>query len=150
MNIEKEMLEFDLGNDIDGIFDKNIRYADKFEVEPNMIDFMIGKDNNCSTLRYEQIKNIEDNNEKIEEMAKYLKEEIVKQDFPDELYLWIARDVLGLKYKKYEIEEMKREYRIKKKREAKEIKEAEKKKKLVDKQRKKCLRREVKETILKF
>jgi hypothetical protein len=150
MNIEKEMLEFDLGNDIDGIFDKNIRYADKFEVEPNMIDFMIGKDNNCSTLRYEQIKNIEDNNEKIEEMAKYLKEEIVKQDFPDELYLWIARDVLGLKYKKYEIEEMKRQYRIKKKREAKEIKEAEKNKKLADKQRKKCLRREVKETILKF
>ena len=128
MNSEKEMLEFDLGNDIDGIFDKNIRYADKFKVEPNMIDFMIGDGKNNSTLRYEQILTIEDNNDKIEEMAKYLKEEIIQQDFPDELYLWVARDALGLKYKKYEIEQMKREYRIKKKREAKEKKENEKKK----------------------
>lgn len=65
-------------------------------------------------------------------------------------YIYGLQDALGLKYKKYEIEQMKREYRIKKKREAKEKKENEKKKKIIDKQKKKCLTRNIKETILTF
>merc|ERR1711991_526011 len=138
--IDKELIDFDLGKDINKIFNNN----ERFKLEPNMLDYMIGdpeKTEELSSVRFDIIKAMDNDEEKIDAMAKYLKDTIIKQDFPEELYIWIARDCLGLKFKKYEIEEMKRKYKIKKKK---------KKKKQIEKQKKKCLVREVKDTILKF
>lgn len=147
--IDKELIDFDLGKDINKIFNNN----ERFKLEPNMLDYMIGdpeKTEELSSVRFDIIKEMDNDDEKIDAMAKYLKDTIIKQDFPEELYIWIARDCLGLKFKKYEIEDMKRKYKIEKKRELKEKKEQDKKKKQIEKQKKKCLVREVKDTILKF
>jgi hypothetical protein len=99
------------------------------DIKPEMFDYMIG-DNN--SLRLEHIRSIKDENERIKEMGLYLKE-IINQPFPDEFFEWLGRDILGLKFKKYEIEKMKRDYRIKKKRELKQKKENEKKQKIINK-----------------
>ena len=91
---------------------------------PNMLDYTI---DNKSTIRFEKIKALKNENTRIEEMAKLLRE-IVNYEFPSEFFEWLARDMLGLKYKKWEIDEMKRQYRIKKKREIRKQKQVYKKK----------------------
>lgn len=91
------------------------------EFKPEMLDYTLG---NKSSLRLQYIESIEDENKRIEEMAIFLKE-VMAQPFPDEFYPWIARDCLGLKYKRWEIVDMKRKYKIKKKRELKKIKQNE-------------------------
>ena len=96
------------------------------DFKPEMVDYMIGDEN---SLKFQYIKEIEDVDERIEKMSKYLREDIIKQPFPDEFYTWYARDVLGIKYKKHEIDSLKREYRIKKKREKKKEQEELKKQK---------------------
>jgi len=94
------------------------------EFDPKMLDYII---DNKSSLRLEHIKEIKNEHTRIYEMSIFLKE-TYKLDFPDEFYEWIARDILGLKYKRWEIEDMKRQYRIKKKREMRKIEEDRKKK----------------------
>ena len=147
--IDKQLIDFDLGKDINEIFNNN----ERFKIEPTALDYMLGNPDEkeeLSSVRLNYIKNIENQEEQIKEMTEYLKDTIIKQNFPDELYTWIARACLGLKYKKYEIEEMKRKYKINKKRELKEKKEEDKKKKQIEKQKKKCLVYQKKDTILKF
>jgi hypothetical protein len=91
--------------------------------DPRMLDFTI---DHKTSLRYEYIKELKNENKRIEEMAKFMKETL-DYPFPDEFYQWLSRDMLGLKYKKWEIDEMKRQYRIKKKRELKRMDEENKK-----------------------
>ena len=96
---------------------KSHTYNENFN--PNMLDYTI---DNKTTLKLEHIKGLKNENTRIEEMSKLLKEHI-NYEFPSEFFEWLARDMLGLKYKKWEIDEMKRQYRIKKKRELKKQKE---------------------------
>ena len=147
--VEAELFDYDLGKDINEIFNNN----ERFKLEPNMLDYMIGdpeKTEELSSVRFDAIKDMSNDYDKIDAMAKYLKDTIIKQDFPDELYVWLARDVLGMKFKKYEIEDMKRKYKIDKKRQLKDKKEEEKRKNKIEKQKKKCLTKHSKETILTF
>jgi hypothetical protein len=147
--VEAELFDYDLGKDLNQIFNNN----ERFKLEPNMLDYMIGdpeKMEELSSVRFDAIKDMSNDYDKIDAMAKYLKDTIIKQDFPDELYVWLARDVLGMKFKKYEIEDMKRKYKIDKKRQLKEKKEEEKRKNKIEKQKKKCLTKNSKETILTF
>jgi len=117
----EELLNFDFGK-VDNPH-KNTKKV--FEFKPEMLDYQFDD----TSLRFQYIKGIEDIEERIREMAKYLRTEIIPYDFPDEFYNWYARDVLGIKYTKYEINDLKREYRIKKKRELKKIQEEKKKQK---------------------
>jgi|TARA_R110000822_G_scaffold74647_4_gene179413 hypothetical protein len=147
--VEAELFDYDLGKDLNQIFNNN----ERFKLEPNMLDYMIGdpeKMEELSSVRFDAIKDMSNDYDKIDAMAKYLKDTIIKQDFPDELYVWLARDVLGMKFKKYEIEDMKRKYKIDKKRQLKDKKEEEKRKNKIEKQKKKCLTKNSKETILTF
>jgi hypothetical protein len=147
--VEAELFDYDLGKDLNQIFNNN----ERFKLEPNMLDYMIGdpeKTEELSSVRFDAIKDMSNDYDKIDAMAKYLKDTIIKQDFPDELYVWLARDVLGMKFKKYEIEDMKRKYKIDKKRQLKDKKEEEKRKNKIEKQKKKCLTKHSKETILTF
>jgi len=147
--VEAELFDYDLGKDLNQIFNNN----ERFKLEPNMLDYMIGdpeKTEELSSVRFDAIKDMSNDYDKIDAMAKYLKDTIIKQDFPDELYVWLARDVLGMKFKKYEIEDMKRKYKIDKKRQLKDKKEEEKRKNKIEKQKKKCLTKNTKETILTF
>ena len=147
--VEAELFDYDLGKDLNQIFNNN----ERFKLEPNMLDYMIGdpeKTEELSSVRFDAIKDMSNDYDKIDAMAKYLKDTIIKQDFPDELYVWLARDVLGMKFKKYEIEDMKRKYKIDKKRQLKDKKEEEKRKNKIEKQKKKCLTKNSKETILTF
>jgi hypothetical protein len=115
-------------NEIDNHFEtymkakKSYNYNENFN--PNMLDYTI---DNKTTLRLEHIKALKNETTKIEEMSKLLKENI-NYEFPSEFFEWLARDMLGLKYKKWEIDEMKRQYRIKKKREVRKQKQVYKKK----------------------
>ena len=93
--------------------------------DPTMLDYTIG---DKTSLRFEYIKNIPNEQTRIDEMSKFMKENI-KLEFPTEFYDWLSRDMLGLKYKKWEIDEMKRQYRIKKKRELRRQEEQRKKNK---------------------
>ena len=104
--------------------------------DPTMLDYII---NDETTLRYEYIKSLKNDTIRIEEMAKYIKE-TCNHHFPDEFYEWIARDVLGLQYKKWEIDEMKRQYRIKRKRELRKLEEENKKNKRFRKNKKKKMK----------
>ena len=147
--VEAELFDYDLGKDLNQIFNNN----ERFKLEPNMLDYMIGdpeKMEELSSVRFDAIKDMSNDYDKIDAMAKYLKDTIIKQDFPDELYVWLARDVLGMKFKKYEIEDMKRKYKIDKKRQLKDKKEQEKRNNKIEKQKKKCLTKNSKETILTF
>lgn len=147
--IDIEQLDFEISKDINKLFEEN----SKHRIEPNMLDYLIGdpeQTEELSSVRFDAIKAMTNDEEKINAMAEYLETEIVKQNFPHELYLWLARDCLNLKYKKYEIEDIKRKYKIEKKRELKEQKENDKKKKQIEKQKKKHLCREVKDVILTF
>jgi hypothetical protein len=108
---------------------KSYNYNENFN--PTMLDYTI---DNKTTLRLEHIQQLENEQTRIEEMAKLLKENI-NYNFPSEFFEWLSRDMLGLKYKKWEIDDMKRQYRIKKKRELK--KEKDKNKKKLGKQKKK-------------
>lgn len=147
--VDIEQIDFEIGKDINKIFENN----SKHRIEPNMLDYLIGdpeKTEELSSVRFDAIKAIDNDDEKIHAMAEYLETTIIKQNFPHELYIWLARDALGLQYKKYEIEDMKRKYKIEKKRELKKQKEDDKKNKQLEKQKKKCLKREVKDVILKF
>ena len=147
--VEAELFDYDLGKDLNQIFNNN----ERFKLEPNMLDYMIGdpeKMEELSSVRFDAIKDMSNDYDKIDAMAKYLKDTIIKQDFPDELYVWLARDVLGMKFKKYEIEDMKRKYKIDKKRQLKDKKEKEKRNNKIEKQKKKCLTKNSKETILTF
>ena len=101
---------------------KSHTYNENFN--PTMLDYTI---NNETSLRLEHIKQMKNESMRIEEMAKLLKENI-PYEFPTEFFEWLSRDMLGLKYKKWEIDEMKRQYRIKKKRELRKEKEINKKK----------------------
>jgi hypothetical protein len=58
----------------------------------------------------------------------------------------MARDCLGLQYKKYEIRDMKRKYKIEQKRKIEEKKKQDK----IDKQNKKKLQYIKKKTVLEF
>ena len=111
----------------DDTFSKIIKEEKKKRImpdfSPTMLDY--GLDNK-TTMRFEYIKSIEDNEKRIEAMAELLKE-VINQTFPDEFYPWLARDMLNMKYTKNQINDMKREYRIKKKREVKKKKDKEKK-----------------------
>ena len=147
--IDIEQLDFEISKDINKLFEEN----SKHRIEPNMLDYLIGdpeKTEELSSVRFDSIKAMKNDEEKINAMAEYLETEIVKQNFPHELYLWLARDCLNLKYKNYEIEAIKRKYKIEKKRELKEQKENDKKKKQLEKQKKKHLCREVKDVTLTF
>jgi len=147
--VEAELFDYDLGKDINEIFNNN----ERFKLEPNALDYMLGnpeEQEELTSVRLNYIRSIKDEEQQINEMTKYLKDTLIKKKFPDELYEWVSRDCLGLKYKKYEIEEMKRKYKINKKRELKAKKEEDKKQKLLIKQKKKCLIRESKETIISF
>jgi hypothetical protein len=134
----EELLNYDIGV-IDNPY-QNTKKA--FEFKPEMLDYTF--DN--TSLRFQYIKEIEDIEERIFMMSIYLKEEIINYDFPDEFYTWYARDVLNIKYTKYEINDMKRQYRIKKKREYKKKQEQKK----IDKKNKKKLKYEEKLTIITF
>jgi hypothetical protein len=148
MNIDlQNELNYDMGGSFNDLVFKKKKEKELDDIKPEMFDYMLGEN---TTIKLEHIKGIIDENERIDEMAKYLRDEIIKQPLPDEFYTWYARDMLGLKYKKYEIEDMKRQYRINKKREIKKEKEDNKKQKEKDKKNKKCLRYEKKETIIKF
>lgn len=93
-------------------------------LDPKMFDYVIG---DKTSLRFEHIKAIKNEHTRIAEMTVLL-QETYKFNFPTEFYEWIARDLLNLKYKKWEIDEMKRQYRIKKKRELKKAEEERKRK----------------------
>lgn len=147
--VEAELFDYDLGKDINEIFNNN----ERFKLEPNALDYMLGnpeEQEELTSVRLNYIRSIKDEEQQINEMTKYLKDTLIKKNFPDELYEWVSRDCLGLKYKKYEIEEMKRKYKINKKRELKAKKEQDKQQKLLIKQKKKCLIRQSKETIISF
>lgn len=125
-----EMLDYDFGevksfNEIHKKPTGNDIIKSGFEFKPEMLDYIQGD----TSLRFEYIKSIKDEPQRIKEMSDFLKTDIIKWDFPNEFFEWYARDILGLKYKKYEIDKMKREYRIKKKREQKKLKEQKKKNK---------------------
>ena len=107
--------------------------CDKYEIDIKTLDYMIGDDN---SLRYEYIKSIKDTNEKLNEMSLFLRE-IIDFPFPDEFYDWYARDILDMKYTKYEIKDMKRKYKIKVKRELEKKKILNKKKRQFDNNQKK-------------
>ena len=90
--IDKELIDFDLGKDINKIFNNN----ERFKLEPNMLDYMIGdpeKTEELSSVRFDIIKEMDNDDGKIDAMTKYLKDTIIKQDFPEELYIWMARDL---------------------------------------------------------
>ena len=117
----EELLNYEVG-----IIENPYKNTKKdFEFKPSMLDYGFDK----SSLRFQYIKDIVDIDERINEMSIYLREEIIPFDFPDEFYDWYARDVLDIKYTKYEITNMKRDYRIKKKRELKLIQDNKKKEK---------------------
>tara|TARA_R110000737_G_scaffold85147_2_gene117646 strand:+ start:97 stop:504 length:408 start_codon:yes stop_codon:yes gene_type:complete len=117
----EELLNYEVG-----IIENPYKNTKKdFEFKPSMLDYGFDK----SSLRFQYIKDIVDIDERINEMSIYLREEIIPFDFPDEFYNWYARDVLDIKYTKYEITNMKRDYRIKKKRELKLIQDNKKKQK---------------------
>ena len=111
------------------IFDKYMKelkqQKKKDEFDPKSLDYIIG---DKTSLRFDYIKNIKDEKTRINELAIFLKE-TYNLSFPDEFYEWIARDILGLKYKRWEIDDMKRQYRIKKKRELKKLEEERKRNK---------------------
>ena len=134
----EELLNYEVG-----IIENPYKNTKKdFEFKPSMLDYGFDK----SSLRFQYIKDIVDIDERINEMSIYLREEIIPFDFPDEFYNWYARDVLDIKYTKYEINDMKRDYRIKKKRELKKIQEEKKK----QKKDKKTIKVENKHTRLVF
>jgi|ETNvirenome_2_30_1030614.scaffolds.fasta_scaffold00328_16 hypothetical protein len=102
---------------------------EKNAVEPSLFDYTL----NNTSLRYEYIKSIEDETERINEMTNYLDELYSNYPLPKEWLEWYARDLLGLKYKEYEIKNMKRKYRIEQKRLKKKREEENKKRKKQDK-----------------
>ena len=106
----------------------------------------IKKDNVSSSARVEMIKNSDDKDNRIFEMSLYLEKEVVKQPFPREFYDWYAREVLGLQFKKWELKQMKREYKIKRNREIKE----EKDKKKIEKKKSKQLQYTKKNVVITF
>ena len=94
-------LNFDLGEVTDNTFQeiKDKRKVEKVDIEPSYFDYMIGND---TSLRFEHIKTIEDDAERLTQMSEYIKE-VMPLGFPDEYYDWYARDVLGMQYTKFEI-----------------------------------------------
>ena len=134
-------LNFDLGEVTDNTFQeiKDKRKVEKVDIEPSYFDYMIGND---TSLRFEHIKTIEDDAERLTQMSEYIKE-VMPLGFPDEYYDWYARDVLGMQYTKYEIADMKRKYKIERKR-------ALEKKKQEEKRLKNCMKVETKKTTITF
>jgi hypothetical protein len=104
---------------------KDERKKESINLKPEMFDYMIG---DKSSLRYEWILSIEDKEERINEMTKLITE-MLPVGFPDEFYNWYSRECLGLQYTKYELRDIKRDYKIKKKRELEKKKKEEKLKK---------------------
>jgi hypothetical protein len=101
------------------------RVNETIELKPEMFDYIIG---NKSSLRYEWIKEIKDNQEKINEMVNLLME-LLPIGLPEEFYDWYARECLGLQYKKHEIRNMKRKYKLERRRKLEKKKKEEKLKK---------------------
>lgn len=134
-------LNFDLGEVTDNTFQeiKDKRKVEKVDIEPSYFDYMIGND---TSLRFEYIKTIEDDAERLTQMSEYIKE-VMPLGFPDEYYDWYARDVLGMQYTKFEIADMKRKYKIERKR-------ALEKKKQEEKRLKNCMKVEKKKTTISF
>ena len=149
MEITNEMLNFDIGNVDDNTF-QDIKDKRKTEIiDVSQLDYILGDikgDKQISLARFEAIKLIEDKDSRIFEMSLYLEKEIIKQPFPKEFYDWYARECLGLQFKKWELKQMKRDYKIKRNREIKEEKE---RKKLM-KKRSKQLQYEKKNVVLTF
>lgn len=116
-----EQLNFSFGDITEKTFKdiKQQRINESINLKPEMFDYMIGSN---SSLRYEWILSIENKEEKIREMSKLISE-ILPVGFPDEFYDWYSRECLGLQYTKYELKDMKRQYKIQKKREDKKKKE---------------------------
>jgi hypothetical protein len=104
---------------------KNERKQEQINLKPEMFDYMLGSK---SSLRYEWILSIENKEERINEMTKLIVE-MLPVGFPDEFYDWYSRECLGLQYTKYELRDIKRDYKIKKKRELEKKKKEEKLKK---------------------
>lgn len=121
-----DVLNYDFGAITDDKFQKikDDRKGEEARITPKMFDYCLG---DTTSLRLEHIYNIPNNDNKIKEFAKFLKEDVVKHNFPDEVYEWFARDKLGLGYKKHEIKDMKRKAKIEKNREKKKNDEEKKK-----------------------
>ena len=76
----EELLNYDIG-----IIENPYKNTKKdFEFKPEMLDY--GFDN--TSLRFQYIKEIEDIEEKINEMSIYLKDEIILDDFTDKFNTW--------------------------------------------------------------
>ena len=149
MEIKSEMLDFGFGEVNDNDFKKIKEDRQTETIDISQLDYILGdikKDNVCSSARFEMIKSIEDKDNRIFEMSLYLEKEVVKQPFPKEFYDWYAREVLGLQFKKWELKQMKRDYKIKRNREIKEEKE----KKKLEKKKSKQLQYTKKNVILSF
>jgi len=79
--IDIEQLDFEISKDINKLFEEN----SKHRIEPNMLDYLIGdpeQTEELSSVRFDSIKAMKNDEEKINAMAEYLETEIVKQNFP--------------------------------------------------------------------
>ena len=92
--------------------EEGITGGGSFTFDPTMLDYTF---DNGSSLRLEHIKSIKDTDTKIKEMGILIKETI-KYPFPDEFYPFLAREALGIKFKKHELVAIRRENKIKLKR----------------------------------
>jgi hypothetical protein len=92
--------------------EEGITGGGSFTFDPTMLDYTF---DNGSSLRLEYIKSIKDTDTKIKEMEKLIKESI-KYPFPEEFYPFLAREALGIKFKKHELVAIRRENKIKYKR----------------------------------
>lgn len=149
MEIQNKMLEFDFGlvNDINFQKIKDDRLTENIDI--SQLDYILGdikKENNCSSARLEMIKRIGDEEERIFEMSLYLENEIVKKPFPKEFYDWYAREVLNLQFQKWELKQMKRDYKIKRNREIR----LERDKKKIEKLKSKQLQHTKKNVVITF
>jgi len=134
-------VEYDFGEITDDKF-KTIKESRIQCLNPEMFDYTVGN----SSLRYEYIKDIENKDERLNQMIEFVKE-LTPKGLPDEFYDWFARECLGLQYTKYEINYMKREYRIARKREITQKKKDKKKQEKVNKKR---INIENKKVVLNF
>ena len=109
-----EQLNYDFCDITDEKFQtiKNNNIIEKIDLKPEMFDYMLG---DKSSLRYEHIKSITDNDVKINEMSSLL-QGLLPTGLPDEFYDWYARECLDLRYTKYEMKDIKRKYKIQRKR----------------------------------
>tara|TARA_R110000851_G_scaffold331612_2_gene506032 strand:- start:5094 stop:5543 length:450 start_codon:yes stop_codon:yes gene_type:complete len=149
MEIKSEMLDFGFGEVNDNNFKKIKEERQTQVIDISQLDYILGdikKEGVCSSARMEMIKSIEDIDNRIFEMSLYLEKEVIKQPFPKEFYDWYSREVLGLQFKKWELKQMKRDYKIKRNREIKEEKDNKK----IEKKKSKQLQYTKKNVLITF